>query len=143
MNIISDYPPNYSEIVAVFPTAKQRGVIFTYGDTLYNPSRVSISESLMAHEVVHSIRHGTDPKSWWDKYLVDPKFRLKEEALAHQVEYRRASQDASRPIRRQALAQIAKRLCSPLYGGLLSYDEAKKMVQGTEADIDAFLATVH
>lgn len=138
MNVSYSFPPNFPEVVAAFPAAKQKGVVFTYGDTVYNPSKVDICKSLMAHEEVHAKRQ-TNPVVWWDLYIRDAKFRFKEEALAHQREYQVATEGLGRPLRRRTLASIAKRLCSPLYGGLLGFEEAKRIVQGGEAEVDAFI----
>ena len=50
INIIIDRPPNFEEILAVFPMASGRGVVFAYCDRIYNPDGVEISPSLFAHE---------------------------------------------------------------------------------------------
>src|SRR4051812_39011441 len=91
MEIVVARPPNFDAIVEVFPFAQNAGVIFTYGQTIYNPSAVSISPALKCHESVHAQRQGSNEeeiRAWWERYLKEPMFRLEEELLAHRAEYR-------------------------------------------------------
>jgi hypothetical protein len=123
------YPPNFREITQAFPKVRgMHGVIFTYGDTIFNPSGIDITPSLLAHESVHSKRQGADPQSWWAKYLTDEQFRFLEELIAHRVEYRIASHGQGRRDRRVLLAHIAGRLAGPLYSHMVNRDEAKKLI---------------
>ena len=59
MRIIYDRPPLFEEINARFKLPS--GVIFAWGDIIYNPTRVHIPPSLMAHEAVHGRRQAGDP----------------------------------------------------------------------------------
>lgn len=129
MKIIAAYPPNYAEIKAAFGAVVCRpGVIFTYGKAIYCPSG-RVTPQLVAHEHVHSLRQGDDPEGWWRRYISDRAFRLAEEIPAHQAEYR-AHGLLSRNLRRFTLATIAKRLSSPLYGSLISFEDAKVRISG-------------
>lgn len=129
MNVIHEYPPNFEEIVKVFPFAKQPGVIFTYGSAIYAPkASVDLPFSLLVHEGVHSDRQGGDPKTWWGKYLTDKDFRFEEELMAHIEEYKTFVGE-SRNNRRMALKSIAQRLASPLYGNMVSMERAKKLLK--------------
>ena len=49
MEIVRDFPPIYDEIKTVFPMSG-RGVIFAWGNKIYNPSGVYIPLQLIAHE---------------------------------------------------------------------------------------------
>lgn len=134
MRIERARPPNYDDIVAVFPFAKGKPVYFTYGDTIFNPAGVTISRSLMAHEEVHSARQQIDgPQQWWARYLLEPAFRLEEELAAHRCEYAVATQGAGRGVRRSTLKLIAQRLAGPLYGKMISLDEAKRLIAADTA----------
>lgn len=89
MRIVVARPPNYAAIVAVFPAAANPGVIFTYGDTIFNPTNAHISHELRAHEGIHGTRQTAARariEDWWQHYLEDPAFRLGEELPAHQAE---------------------------------------------------------
>ncbi len=126
-----EYPPNIEEIAAVFPTARGYGVLFTYGGTLFNPSRVLISSPLMAHEEVHQYQqeNGTI-KGWWDRYLTDSEFRFEQELAAHRAEYKHYCDGfTDRNARSAMLSRIARRLAGPLYGGMISISEAKGRIR--------------
>ena len=138
MKTVRDWPPNIDTIASVMPQARtRRGVIFTYGNAIYNPHGSDLSGALIAHEQVHSERQGKTPDQWWDAYLNDIGFRFNEELLAHIAEYRwwlkqRDSTDPMNGFRTKGafrLAQIAGRLSSSLYGGLVSYREATRLLK--------------
>ena len=77
MKIIRDYPPNIEAIRAEFELNPR--VVFTYGETIYNPGGGKITDDLMVHEETHAKQQGDDPGAWWDRYLVDVDFRLNQE----------------------------------------------------------------
>lgn len=112
--------------------ASRAGVIFTYGDTIYNPSDAVILPQLKAHESVHFQRqtqHEGGPERWWERYIEDQAFRAMEEAEAHRAEYRAYkswTKDRNKVARE--LENIAGRLCSPLYGGLMSQAQARRFI---------------
>lgn len=131
MKIVFDRPPNYAAIVAAFPhVPKTFGVLFCFGEYICNPDRVKIEPSIVAHEGVHSQRQGDDPEGWWDRYLIDPRFRWAEELHAHIEEYAHAAgHEPQRRIRRFHLNQIAGRLAGPLYGHLTNLEGAKRLLK--------------
>lgn len=127
-------PPNFEQIAARFGRpVYAKGVIFTYGDAIYNPSRVVLTRSLLAHETVHSRRQKADPAAWWAKYLAVKKFRFEEELIAHQVEYLIAAEGVGRSQRRLHLRQISERLAGKLYGNMTSVETAKQLITGKMA----------
>ena len=115
-------PPNFALIVAVFPEAVKPGVIFAYGDTIFNPSGVEIPPALIAHECTHLERQTgyvperLNPIIWWDRYLRDPEFRYDEELYAHVAEFEAQLEGfIDRNQRAQLLMRTARRLIAPLY----------------------------
>ena len=131
IRIVGGRPPNFEAIAAVFPEAKRDGVIFTYGDTIYVAGTVApnLSPALRAHEAMHSQRQAMigGPALWWDRYLADADFRLKEELIAHRAEYGTVRQTVKdRNHVAQHLHQIASRLASKLYGNMMTLAEAKR-----------------
>lgn len=125
MKIVIDKPPIYDEIVAAFPQAKDRDVIFAWGGTIYNPGNIAVGPELMAHELVHGARQKDDIRGWWRRYIDDPMFRLKEEVQAHKAEFARAALGVKdRNRRARILSVTATRLSAPLYGGVISYQDA-------------------
>lgn len=129
--IYNETPPNFEKIVAVFPAARKKGAIFTYGRKIYVPGGEELHPSLLEHEKIHASRQGRFPRTinqWWDEYLQDSTFRLREELLAHRREYQ-WWKDASRAERRIMLKQIAKRLSSELYGNIITFDQARRCIK--------------
>jgi hypothetical protein len=112
-------PPNFDRIVEVFPFAIRPGVIFAYGEDIYNPTGIEIPPALEQHEAVHQLRQRvlTDgPEEWWELYLTNPAFRYHEELLAHATEYRAQLRRLDDRNRRAALlTSTARRLVAPLY----------------------------
>jgi hypothetical protein len=135
MNIVHDWPPNIDQIDAAFNVRGQRGVIFTWGGTIFVPGGESLSPALRAHEAVHTEQQTTDVRTiqaWWDRYIADTGFRLEQEKAAHRAEYREYCRlHRDRNVRAEMLRKIAQRLCGPLYGKLVSYTEAKKFVEAS------------
>lgn len=143
MNIVKHNPPNILEIKAVFPIDEH--TVFTYGDTLYNPGGWDISENLLVHEKVHQRQQGKDPEGWWEKYMVDEHFRLSQEIEAYRKQYQAFRKSLGQysvleKNRRQNefLERIAKDLSGPLYGNIISFEEAvaKILSQANQAKQD-------
>ena len=115
MEIAIDYPPIYNELKLAFPRIG-RGVIFAWGDKIYNPSNVSIPRQLIVHEAAHGRRQGNDINGWWRRYIDEKKFRLVEEIIGHIAEMEcLLGPNPNRQMRRQIIRATAKRLASPLY----------------------------
>lgn len=131
MKVEVDYPPNYEAICAVFPEVRRmKGVVFTYGPIIFNPSGQEITPDLMHHEQTHTIQQGSDPALWWENYLKDGEFRLAQELEAYQVQYNFARQNWHRTHRKNLLFRIAKDLSGPMYGKMISKQEALKLIKG-------------
>lgn len=130
MKIEHAKPPNFDSIVKVFPTAVKKGVLFCWGDTIYNPSNVFVPESLIVHETTHSGQQKSiGTQAWWDMYLTSRDFRFIQELEAHQAEFKYVMEHLSRAERRSQAVQIAERLASPLYGNMVSVKRAKQILE--------------
>jgi hypothetical protein len=122
-------PPNFERIAAVFPGARGKGTIFSYGDRIYLPDGGNLSRELMAHEGMHGMRQiDMGVEVWWDEYLRNPAFMFEEELLAHRAEY--AAYRAGRHGRSRAghLHIIAERLSGTLYGNVVTYAGAVDLI---------------
>src|SRR3990167_738913 len=129
MIIRHEFPPNFGAILKVFPKAKGKAVIFTYGDTLYVPYPIPLSQAILAHEQVHALQQEhVRPSIWWEYYLKNPRFRLQEELAAHRAEYL-AYALFNRKIRQAQLNIIAAKLASPLYNSMITKNEAKRLLR--------------
>lgn len=130
--IVRAFPPNYAMLKRAFNLQPSAGVIFSYGDRIFVPNLTApLPPYLVAHEGVHGERqlaHAGGLDGWWSDYVADPKFRLVEEVLAHRAEYGWHKLHEGRGGRERALDRIALRLCGPLYGRLMSFDEAKAII---------------
>lgn len=131
MESVPRRPPNWAEIIRVFPQVEHReGILFAWGDKIYNPSNVPIPTQLLAHECTHSLQHkeiGT-PEEWWKLYLVSRTFRLAQELEAHRIEIAAYNEFNNRHFRRAYFNQVADRLASPLYGKLVTTRKAKALL---------------
>jgi hypothetical protein len=129
MKILIKNPPNI-EYIRKFLTPP-KGVIFTYGDTIYNPDNGEVTGDIMDHEAVHSLQQvKLGPEKWWDKYLNDKEFRFEQELQAYQVQYRHATQIIKDPNQQNRfLMKLASHLSSAAYGNLVGFDEARRMIQ--------------
>lgn len=126
-------PPNYKQITAAIPAvAKNKAIVFVYAPNIYSPAGIELRPDLIAHEEVHVTRQGDDPQGWWDKYLVDKDFRLREELAAYQVQYKYMEEHYSRDRRRGILSSIAKDLSGPMYGGIINKQQAIRLIKNGE-----------
>lgn len=123
MRILHTLPPNFAAINRAF-NVRGKSVIFCYGSTIHNPSRIDVTPELIAHEMVHSEYQGNDPKGWWESYIAEPKFRLAQEIVAHCAEFC-AFRDRGRA---DMLDKISERLASPMYGSLIDLAEARRII---------------
>lgn len=128
MRIIKERPPIYDAICSIIgkPPAT---AIFAYGDTIYNPSGLSLPEDIIRHEQVHQKQQGDAVVDWWRKYLRDEEFRLDQEIEAYGVQYKFIHEtNTSREFRFKALMQMAKSLASPMYGDLIDVGRARQRI---------------
>jgi len=128
MPIVQSYPPNYKEICQRIPAVKKnKYIIFTYGDTIYNPAGIQLRSDIIVHERVH-IERQTDPVAWWSQYLVDPAFRMQEELVAYQTQYEYIVKCYNRSLRRKLLSAIASDLSGSMYGNMITKEQAIKLI---------------
>jgi hypothetical protein len=128
MKVVRGFPPNFREIIKVFPQARRTDIMFAYGDTIFIPGTGKINEHLMAHEAVHGERQrAIGVEMWWRHYLNNRQFRYEEELLAHRAEYQSMIKNAKNPaFIKGALKMVATRLASSLYGCGGGWEKAAK-----------------
>lgn len=121
MNVVIAQPPNLAEIDRVFPT-RGAGVIYAWGDTIYNPGGSVVTRSLFAHEAAHGRRQlntfaENGVERWWRAYLDDPEFRYREEVVGHAAELiaQLGGGQYDRNRRAVLLVRTASRLLAPFY----------------------------
>lgn len=129
MKIILDRPPMWEQINATFGIGN-KPIIFSWGNIIYNPNGGKVTRELHAHEEIHGARQGLEESgivAWWERYLIDPAFRLEEELPAHRAEYLAYTRRHGGGREKYLLA-IARRLCGPLYGNLLTMADARTRI---------------
>lgn len=108
-------------------------VIFTYGDTIYNPGNIQIPDYLIEHEKVHSIQQGDDPEKWWERYIYDPTFRINQEAEAYGKQCNFIFKKVKDRNKRNAiLMDTARILSSPTYGSVIEQMDAFVLIKEYE-----------
>lgn len=128
MKIAFTPPPNYEKILRHFkpPT----NAVFTYGDTCHAPDGRRLAQDVAEHELVHVGQQGDDPEAWWDRYFVDPAFRVEQELEAYRTQYKFA---ATHLLDRNAFfnyaRSLAAELAGPMYGNVLTFSEALKRIR--------------
>ncbi len=135
MKIVKAPPPNYVAISDTFHLDSLVGFtpVFAYGDTLYNPTGLPISDDLMVHEETHSRQQQSiGAEEWWKVYLKNEGFRLTQEVEAYREQYKFICQTFNRNTRRIALQRLARDLSSPLYGNIIKKHEAEEIIANYE-----------
>jgi len=129
MKIITTFPPNIEEIREKFGELPHTAV-FTYGDTIYNPSSGFIDTYLLTHEETHQVQQGDNPREWWRKYLADNKFRLDQEVSAYKNQYHHFCRNKKDPFKADKFLEIiSSHLASSMYGNIITQDEAKNLIK--------------
>lgn len=129
MKVVMGYPPNYDAIQKAFGLHRNDGIVFTYGDTIYNPDGSDLPDHLMEHEQTHERQQAAmTPAKWWEQYLADPAFRLSQEVEAYQVQYGCLCRNYNRKYRKHVLPQIAKHLASYMYGHVVTKEQATALI---------------
>lgn len=133
MQVIKGFPPNFKDIVRVFPQARGQSTIFAYGDKIYIPGGAPLTPSLRAHEEAHGERQREiGVEAWWAQYLIDSQFRFDEELIGHRAEWKAFCRGVPMPSathQRQMMKTIASRLSGQLYDGVTTYDEAERLIR--------------
>lgn len=132
MEVCFGLPPMYRELLRTFPDIEGRRMLFTFGNTIFNPTEVVIPPQLYAHEAVHAKRQGANIDeyfAWWKEYMRDAKFRFDEELPAHVAEYHAyCKRHGDRNARAKALNEIVLRLAGPVYGCMVTQREAYRAI---------------
>lgn len=137
MKVVKSNPPNIKDIEARFDLTGKKPC-FAYGDTIYNPHGIDMTDDLIEHEMTHCERQKNDPKEWWKKYILDDDFRCLEELVAYARQYIYVCNNLQKDRNKRAvfLTQIAKEMSSPLYGNMITYQEALKALRnGTKGRV--------
>ena len=127
MQVVNNWPPNIAKIktfAEIFP-----GVVFTYGNIIYNPFNVEIQSDLMVHEQVHMNQQGEFPEEWWNRYCRDIDFRLRQEVEAYGEQYLFIKKHVGTKRMKSVLFKMADALSSALYGKIIDFQKAEQLIR--------------
>jgi len=127
--VVVDWPPNINEIRAVLPVTEKN--IFAYDNKIFNPGGGHVGLELHAHEMVHFKQQAAiGVEAWWASFLSDEHFRLAQEIPAHKAEYRTfCKYNRDRNDQARMLRTLGQRLSAPMYGGIITTNEAMKRIR--------------
>lgn len=131
MIIVRERPPLFPAILKAFPEASRPGVLFAWGNRIYNPTGAPVTRELHAHEEIHHQQQGdAEPGiiAWWRRYIAEVSFRFEQELPAHVAEYRAWRAGRGGYSRAGFLAMLAERLSGPLYGNVVTRQEASARI---------------
>lgn len=121
MKLSNRIPPIYFTLKKKFNVNWDKGVIITYGDTVY--CKYPLSDDLIVHEQTHikqQLDYGVE--KWWDRYLIDKDFRLSQEleAYKNQANFLKGN--------KERIEKILKDISSSMYGNMITYEEARQLI---------------
>ncbi len=108
-----------------------RTTLFAYGDILYNPGGVEVSDDIMVHEEVHQGQQNGNPALWWGRYLREEEFRIQQEVEAYgkQYWYICTHKTQNKQTQFTLLKRFAELLSSPLYGSCVGLNRALQLIK--------------
>ena len=126
--ITTDKPKCWDRLVAKFG-CEWKDIVVTYGGVIHSPNPVV--DDVLAHELVHVRQQfGHDADEWCDRYIADAHFRYRMELEAYRVQYGFWKKHIrGKQALDAALLRMAKDLSGPMYGGIVSTEEAKRKIK--------------
>lgn len=116
----------YDKCVAKWGVDFNKGIVFTYGDTIH--SKDPIPKDLMVHELVHVRQHRDYPGGkdmWWERYLEDDQFRYDQEIEAYRKQYQWILNNVKdREVIFKHLMHYAQCLSGEMYGKIITLKKA-------------------
>ena len=118
----------YTRCKEQFGADWDKGVIITYGDTIYTKSG-HISPDLVVHEMTHiEQQNKVGPDIWWDKYFSDKDFRLSQEVEAYSNQAKFIKENVKDRNKRFSMVNHIWKMMATMYDGMISYEKAKLLI---------------
>src|SRR3989338_9900589 len=131
IKVSNEKPPIWDDVCGAFGIKPE--AYFTYGDTIYNPSKLPLIADIIEHEKVHMEQqkhNDVDAALWWGRYLREPEFRLDQEARAYGRQYEViCSVVKDRNHRNRYLMALSRSLSGPLYNNSIGQVEAMQLIK--------------
>ena len=130
MIISNEKPKIYDRLHKAFGVEWEKGLIIANAGTIHTAVKF-LPPAKIAHEEVHFIQQSKmNIDEWWEKYLAEPEFRLQMELEAYRAEVRYINKFIkNRNLAYQLKHDIAVTLASSVYGGIIDYSTALKLIQ--------------
>lgn len=112
-----------------FGVSWEKGFAIVMGKTIY--SKHHLRRDVAVHELVHVKQQSEykDPMDWWDRYFQDQRFRLAQEIEAYREQVKFLKENVKdRNTQYRAIRQLAIDLASPMYGSIISPQNALAMI---------------
>lgn len=127
MKFSNEKPPIYDRLHEKFGVEFKNGIAIAYGDTVHCVN--NLTTDMEVHEKVHFVQQAkVGLQEWWNKYIDDPGFRLAQELEAYRAQYKYLIGYAPKNYTYGRLQEIAKDLSGPMYGSMMSFEEAKQAI---------------
>lgn len=120
-----ELPPNWNELLNFFIVDWDKTVV-TYGNTIH--SQYPLPPDVKIHELVHvrqQLAYGVE--HWWNEYILNLEFRLRQEVQAYREQYKFAKDKTTKP--QIFLTQLAKDLSGAMYGEMIDFNKAVKLIR--------------
>lgn len=132
VKIIVGKPPCWDAVVMAFQINPIHAV-FTYGDTIYNPSGIQLRDDIIEHEKLHMEQqdHSIEgAELWWGKFLRDVDFRIEQEARCYARQYSYLCESRKgHEERHRTLYWLAQMLSGPLYNNAITHTQAMDKIK--------------
>lgn len=103
----------------------KKNVVFAYDGVIY--TNYPLSDDLVVHESTHHRQQERDGLDYWvENYLNNNEYRLKQEIEAYQTQLRSIK---DRNYKHLMKMKCAKDLSSSLYGNIITYNDAIRILE--------------
>lgn len=128
--ITKEKPPQWilDKCEEMFGATWEQNISWTYGTQIHYKG--TMQADLYVHEMKHveqQTKMGAD--EWWNRYFADQDFRLSQELEAYRAQYKYICTIVKDRNARSSIArEYAKALASPMYGNMLTTQEALQKI---------------
>lgn len=124
-----EIPEIYFDLKSKFGVDWDKGIVIAYGDTIY--SKDPIPDHLFVHEKTHiTQQRKLGAREWYRRYITEDSFRLQQEIEAYQNQVRFIKINIrDREKKNKMVIKLAHDLSGKIYGNILSFDDALKIIQ--------------
>lgn len=130
MKISSEKPPVYDRLAAAFPIDWDKGVIITYGDTVYcKTGKLPLDQQV--HEQKHIDQQAAYPEgidAYVDQYIADSEFRLAAEVEAYKAQLKCINSFMSNRAKKESKINFIYKCLHEMYATGCTLEEVIKML---------------